>query len=243
MLSKFVTPGDRIELQAVERLGGVTHEDVKKVFISQIYDIISDDTIEIAMPMEKSKLVLLPVGGEYELVFYSESGPFQCFARVTERYKSNNVYLLAMELTTNLRKYQRREYYRFSCVLEMGTRTLLEDELQAVKQNTQYVIKRDLPLKSSIIVDISGGGIRFMSSEKYEIESIVYCSYQLVFQGQRKQYDIIGEVLSVKELENRPGTYEHRVQYINIDADIREEIIKFIFEEERKERQRERERL
>lgn len=32
----------------------------------------------------------------------------------------------------------------------------------------------------------------------------------------------------MKELENRRGTFEHRVQYINIDNQQREEIIRYI---------------
>ena len=42
------------------------------------------------------------------------------------------------------------------------------------------------------------------------------------------------KVLSVRELENRKGVFEHRVQYVNVDATEREEIIKYIFDEERK---------
>ncbi len=41
-------------------------------------------------------------------------------------------------------------------------------------------------------------------------------------------------MLDVKEVENRPGTFEHRVQYINMDTEEREEIIKYIFDEERR---------
>jgi c-di-GMP-binding flagellar brake protein YcgR len=51
---------------------------------------------------------------------------------------------------------------------------------------------------------------------------------------------VIGKVLAVSELENRPGTYEHRVQYYNMDESVREEIIKFIFEEERRNRKKDR---
>ena len=43
-----------------------------------------------------------------------------------------------------------------------------------------------------------------------------------------------------RSLDNRPGTYEHRVQYYDIDPVEREEIIKYIFEEERKSRQKKR---
>ena len=45
---------------------------------------------------------------------------------------------------------------------------------------------------------------------------------------------VITKVLDVKEVENRPGTFEHRVQYINMDTEEREEIIKYIFDEERR---------
>ena len=45
-------------------------------------------------------------------------------------------------------------------------------------------------------------------------------------------------VLRVQELENRPGLYEHRIQYAYIDETSREAIIHFIFEEERKIRKK-----
>ncbi len=46
--------------------------------------------------------------------------------------------------------------------------------------------------------------------------------------------------MTVRELPDRPGLYEHRAQYIHIDTAEREEIIRFIFEEERKHRKRKR---
>ena len=89
-------------------------------------------------------------------------------------------------------------------------------------------------------MDISGGGLRFLSTQKYEPESLLYISYHLLKNGERKKYEVFGKVLSVRELENRPGTWEHRVQYYDMDTDTREEIIKYIFEEERKSRRKER---
>ena len=54
----------------------------------------------------------------------------------------------------------------------------------------------------------------------------------------RKEYEVLGKVLAVNRMENRPGFYEHRVQYVNINNEVREEIIKFIFEEERRNLQK-----
>lgn len=240
MLSKFISQNDKIELQAVDRGEEESGEGNKKIYYSSVLEILSEDTLEIAMPMEQSKLILLPVDSEYDLVFYGETGLYQCFARIVDRYKSNNVFILVVELTSNLRKYQRREYYRFSCALEMCARNLEQDEIQAIEKRLPFALVSGRPLKQSVIVDISGGGLRFISSQKYEPENLLYCSYHLVKGNEQKQYEVIGKVLSAKELENRPGVYEHRVQYYDMDNETREEIIKYIFEEERKSLQKER---
>lgn len=232
MLSKYVFPGDKVELQAVERINGQQNES-KKVYSTKVYDVLTDDRLEIVMPMEKTKLILLPIDGEYDLCFYTSIGLYQCFARIIDRYKSNNVYVLVFELTSNLRRHQRRDYYRYSCVLDMKMRELKQEEVTAVEAN-QVMLVPGLPLRRSLIVDISGGGIRFIADHEYEEGSLVYCTYQLVNNGVAKDYDVVGKILSVKEVTNRPGEYEHRVQYVNLDNDTREEIIKFIFEEERR---------
>ena len=240
MLTKFISVGDKLEIHPIEKTDENTDDTEKKIYLSKVYDILSEDTMEIIMPMEKTKLILLPVDSEYDLVIYQESGLYQCVARVIDRYKSNNTYILVMELVSNLRKYQRREYYRFSCALEMCARNLQEEELQAVENTLPYTLTPGLPLKQSIIVDISGGGLRFLSSQRYEPESLLFINYDLVVGKQQKAYEIIGKVLSVKELENRKGTFEHRVQYYGMNRKTREEIIKYIFEEERKNRRKER---
>ncbi len=235
MLSNFINIGDKIELRSADKN---STQNKAKVYYSTVYEIITEDRLEITMPMEQTKLILLPVDSEFDLIFYSSGSLYQCMSRIIDRYKSNNVYILVVELISNLRKYQRREYYRFSCALEMCSRNLEEEEVKAVEKRARYMLQPGLPLKRSVIVDISGGGLRFISTQKYEPESLLYCSYYLLKGEERKQYEVVGRVLAVKELENRPGTYEHRVQYYNMDANVREEIIKYIFEEERKSRRK-----
>lgn len=234
ILSKYVVPGCRVDLQAINRTkAGSQGNEQQKVHTSQVLDIISEDRIEIAMPMEKAKLILLPIDGEYDLYFYGDNVLYQCYARVADRYKNNSMYILVLDLVSNLRRYQRREYYRFSCALEMNSRQLKEEEIPLAEKNIKGIIP-ELPLKASVIVDISGGGLRFVANYAYEAQSTIVCKYRLMVNGQSKEYTLLGKVLSVKEIENRKGIYEHRVQYINMDADDREEIIKYIFDEERK---------
>lgn len=235
LLSKYVVPGCRVDLQAVGRVrrnadGGEGH----KVYQSQVIEVLSEDRVEITMPVEQSKLVLLPIDKELDLRFYSDNGVYQCFARVAERYKNGSIHIVVLDLTSNLRRHQRRDYYRFSCALEMGSRRLEASEEAAYVERGDVSLNSNLPMKKGIIVDISGGGLRFVSKFTYEPQSLILCRYELAIEGEMKEYNLLSRVLSVKEAENRPGVYEHRIQFVDMDATEREEIIKYIFDEERK---------
>lgn len=234
LLAKYIVPGCRVDLQAMDRSnkkrggGGRSYQ-------SKVLDILSGDRLEISMPMVKSKLILLPVDSEYDMYFYSDSGLYQCYARVVDRYKNDKFYVLVLDLLSNLRKQQRRAYYRFSCALEMGSRTLREEEEAALAGlGDKELLLLPLPLQSSTIVDISGGGLRFVADYAYEVHSLILCSFNLLIGDDYKEYNLIGKVLSVIELENRNGTFEHRIQFVKVDAAEREEIIKYIFDEERR---------
>lgn len=232
LLSKYVVPGGEVELRAIERGLGQGAEKVEKVHHSRVLKVLTEDRMEIAMPIENGKLILLPVDGEYDMYFYGDNVVYQCNARVVDRYRYNGQYVLVMDMTSNLRNYQRREYYRFSCALEMDSRQLAEEEEIAVA--SQEELLPSLPLKSSVIVDISGGGLRFVAYYAYEVNSLILCKYHLQVEGKEKEYRLVGKVLAVNELEHRPGVFDHRVQYVNVDPQEREEIIQYIFDEARK---------
>ena len=240
MLSQLIKPGDKIELQRVSRIRYNEDEEEaakrRKVYHSAVSEILSEDRLEITMPIEKAKLRLLEIDSEYDVYFFSESGLYQCFARVIDRYKTNNIYMVLMELTSNLRKQQRREYYRFGCALEMSDISLSEEEEAEVLKTGRVINGKKL--NKSVIVDISGGGLRFVSEQKYEPDSLVYCIYHLMIRRKIKEYNLVGKILTVRELDNKPGFYEYRLKYINIDKDEREEIIPYNFQEERKNRKK-----
>jgi len=80
-----------------------------------------------------------------------------------------------------------------------------------------------------VIVDISGGGLRFVAYYAYEVNSLILCKYHLQIDGREKEYRLVGKVLAVNELEKEPGIFDHRVQYVNVDPQDREEIIQYIF--------------
>lgn len=230
-MSKYVVPDGKVELRAIESGRGQAEGRPGRVHESRVITVLSEDRLEITMPIANGKLILLPVDGRYDMYFYGNNVVYQCNARVVDRYRYNGRYVLVMDLTSNLRNYQRREYYRFSCELEMDSRQIGEEEISAAAQEK---LLPELPLRSSVILDISGGGLRFAAYYAYEVNSLILCKYHLTVEGREKEYRLVGKVLAVNEMENKPGAYEHRVQYVNVDPQDREEIIQYVFDEARK---------
>ena len=237
MLTKLVNPGDNVEMVGISRVAPKPGAE-RKVYSSKVYDVLSDEKIEILMPIVQKKIMLLPVDGEYTITFYTSKGLYACSARVADRYKDNNIYTLLFEVTSDLKKQQRREYFRYSCVMPMLSRELLPDELAALETGEEY-LEPGLPKRKSTIVDISGGGMRFVGTEQYEQGTQIVVEFLLPINGEQKRFEVIAKVLLSKKLENKQGEYEHRIQFSLIKKDAREEIIRFIFEEERKNRRKE----
>ena len=139
---------------------------------------MSEERLEVLLPMEKSRLISLPVNMEYDLYFFTEAGLFRCNANALDVYKSNNNFVLLFETISELKKFQRREYYRLDCAVEMYSRLLEREEISAVVRNDDFLAK-ELPLKKGVAVDISGGGIRFVGNYTYERGDLIYCRYNL----------------------------------------------------------------
>ena len=238
MLEDYIQPGDRIELQAVQGAWSVGEKEDNRIYSSKIADILSEDRIDMMMPMEKGKLQLLPVDGEYNIFIYSKRGQFQCFGKIADRYRTNNMYILTMDLLSGLQKMQRRAYYRFPCAFEMQTRVLSDYEQLALSSNAFFEPNMSEKLYKGVIVDISGGGIRFVSVNRFEEGNVLYTIFKLPSRKKAEEYRVCIRLLKVRELENRPDTWEYRAQYTIIDEDDREDIIRYIFEEERKIRKK-----
>ena len=62
LLSKYVMSGTKVEIRKRKKRKIDGEEPEVSIYYSQISDILAENKIEITMPMEKTKIVLLPVG-------------------------------------------------------------------------------------------------------------------------------------------------------------------------------------
>ena len=235
MIDRIIAPGDKVEMRSINKVILPDETQGTKLYRTTITDVREDGLLEIAMPMEKTKLILLPVEGEYEVCFFTIAGMYRGNVRIVDRQKVENQYLLLAELTTTISKFQRREFYRFPCVLEAQVKTITQSQAHAISQNLSFLVPMADAVKA-VIVDISGGGLRFIAKSPFPEDSLIQLQFVLKNQIFSQEYLLVGKVVKSGALSQRANEFENRVKFVDIDHTSREEIIKYIFEEERKNR-------
>ncbi len=251
MVRGTISVGDRLELQKLKNREDELND--SKVYLSQLIDFVDNDKANIAMPIVKGRIIPLDIGDRYIICFYTVKGLFQCKAIITARFKHNNIYALEVQFLSELEKYQRRQYYRLECHIDINYHAITEAEILLDKQ-----IKRDMfesekmknecvdllesyrtDWKKGTITDISGGGLRFISKEMYEVGNDILLNLELRTKEGNKSLSLQVNVISSIKMINHHGYYENRAQFLDIQKEERETIIKFIFEEDRRLRKKE----
>lgn len=247
MKEQVLHVGDKVELYKISAQSELKNQ-VRKQYISQLLDYMDGDQVKLAMPMDGGRLIPLTVGDFFEVCFYTDSGLFQSGIEIVERYKEDNVHVVIGEFTSDLEKCQRRQYYRLAHIIDIDYRfftreeEILERRLMVndfANEEARLSCRKILnemknKWNTAIITDISGGGVRFSSSTLHKKGAVLYLRIPLEQNGEKRIYELKGEVVNSTALEKKTDYYETRVKFIDIDRDEREQIVKFIFAQERK---------
>jgi len=234
---ELLNPGERIDLSPVNDSLRDSDNEERKIYTTKIYDINDDGDIETFMPMEKTKLQLLPVGSVFDASFFTRKGIYGCQVRVSERYKKDSLFVLVLEQLTDFEKQQRRAFYRYDCVIGMNTRQLSYEEYEDFESNGQFILLPD-PAGKSVIVDISGGGMRFVSADEYEVGKILHCIFMITLNGENKKIETMFRIIASRPAPNNKNNTEYRGEFIGLSNFDQDSIIKFIFEQQRLNRQK-----
>lgn len=244
MVNKVLNIGDKIELFKAED----KEEASRKQYLSQLLDFVEEDKVRIAMPIEGGHVIPLTIGDRYELCFYSATGLYQCKAEIMDRYKENNVYLMVVQFLSDLEKCQRRQFYRLEHIMDIQYRLFTTEEERLINRlkmdefaNEEAKINCKKILDgmqkkwiTATITDISGGGIRFNSNLQYQKDHQIYMKIPFEMNGTTREYELKGNIVSSEVLLHKKGYFETRVEFIEIDHEQRETIVKFVFEQERR---------
>lgn len=239
---KEILPGTKIDLKIYQDVEayGTTSGDIT-TYLTSVFDVIDSSTFEMQMPIQFGKVILLPVNVRYEVVFISEKGMFKAECTVVNRYKKGNFYLMRAQLNTDLIKYQRRQFYRFPCHIQMVYSSVDEriaglETMEAVKSGMKESTANMVVRGYGTILDISGGGLRFSSSYDLSQEKCLYLQFSLDIGGEKMNLEQVGCILESWKPDGS-DKFMNRVKILYKDTDYQELVVRYVFEEERRQRQ------
>ena len=233
MEGRVINIGNKIELTVVHNRRSLKGDVDKTTYVSQILDF-EDDTIIAALPIYEGHLVTLEVESHLECYFYTQKGIYKAIAVIISRYKEKNLYLMKMELTSELKKFQRRQYFRLPCNIQVDMRPLNISEVIDYSSSHIVADNPDAEIINGVIVDISGGGLRVFSARNFNKDEYVYVRFSIDMNVGVKDIELMARVVMSIESHNMENYYDIRLQFKDISPQTRDSIVKYIFEQQRK---------
>lgn len=232
--------GNKIDLEKIETELPEASDKKPQIYVSQVLDEAEDGNCLAAMPIHEGKVVPLNINEEFLATFYTKNGLLRCKLVITERLKKGSLFLMKIVPLTEPEKVQRREYFRLECNLPLEYRVLDEKEKSMLDEGIEYDADTiALEWEKAHMLDLSGGGIRFVSSHKENKDSYIQVRFQIE-EGERPlivyAYAVI---LRSEQNQNNRMLYSNRVMFLKMPKSIREKIVRFIFNVQRKRRLKE----
>lgn len=180
---------------------------------------VNDESFFISIPMEKGEYIKFNNGSTLLIHNYIKDGnclhKFTC--KVKGRAKSGLTPLYELSLPEKVERIQRREFVRINVVAPI--------EYKIEKNEDNKFLK-------GILLDISGGGLRFATDNKINVGEVI----ELKLRDINTEDEILIKGQCVRGNKESNGQYICVVRYYEISNKIREKIIESIFTLMRKQR-------
>lgn len=205
-------------------------ENIDKKYVSSLHEIVGDDTLVLTNPTIKARLVPLHKGERYDGYFFLRDKIYTAVFVVEKSFMEGNVRVVRVRLTGDLKKYERRQFFRFETTMDIRylllTAANMAEFKEAVKNNNLLQMQG---FEGGTTLDISGGGIRFYSKEMLPENSMVIVHMKVEMDGQKKDHVFLGKVLYSERHRDNRDIYIHRIQFVDYKQDVREELVQYIF--------------
>lgn len=196
----------------------------KKVYYpSQILDVLDEVTYIISGPIHKRQFVLLHRDEKIVISSVVENKGRYIFDAIVENRYIDNVYKLKIKKVSNIRKFQQRNYYRFEVEVPVT-------KYFSVKENDN----ENIFVEKCRTKDISGGGMRLYSNYEHNVGDIIGCEFNI----DNCLINAKAEIVRIEDIDAFEYNYSIGVKFLEINETDRDKIIRFIFSEQRKLREK-----
>jgi c-di-GMP-binding flagellar brake protein YcgR len=211
-----IETGQKLEIEIYEETTG---DVLETLFTSEFESAVDDYTAIIATPIHEGVIYPVRKNALINVYYIYNMNLYRFKAKVVERVLVNNISLLKIGLISEIFKNQRRSFYRFEVIRELMAGLFIEDSEDPMEYH------------NAITIDISGGGFCIRCNEEYKVNDFLKCILKL--NGQL--INAIGRLVRVDQVtDDSKYQYEYGMVFKSISRNNREEIIRYIFRQQRK---------
>ena len=207
-----------LDLKVNSRIEVVVDEKIYKALIIDI----EDDNIKINIPVRNDEYLMLYKDDTIEINSYLDDGKcFNYYCDVISKGKDNNVIYYKLTLPYDVRRIQRRNFFRVNLLEEVTYKNITNKTEKEIEE---------LPYKSGIIIDISGGGLKVKTKEKLEDNDVIVIKITLT----GIEVKLKGQIIRMEEpIDNK---FLYGIKFLDITESDSDTIIKELFAIMRKQR-------
>lgn len=188
-------------------------------YSSLIENVLDDETYFIAHPIKKGRYISFIKDTALKITYsVKNTGIFDFDCLVESSYDATDS-VIKIRRTSEIRKTQRRNYYRIDVILDMVVSTGKDKFNDFTGEKTQ-------------LINISGGGAKFYTGKNISTNDIIYLEIN------QENTDIYTQarVVKVEYLEEPHKDIKNKLisaEFIDINEEDRNDIVKFVFTKER----------
>jgi len=181
-------------------------------YMSRIEEV-GERILTVGAPFNHGEVVPLREGTKVKLTFWDEVAAYSFVGKIMRRI-AVPIPMFVFELPDSIDKVQRRTYVRVPALFPVSFRSVTKEGLSDIQKGT--------------MLDLSGGGMRFLTKERVEEKSLLYVLLSLP----------IGDIntpVRVHRVEKIEDSKHYRisVEFHDISERERDQIIRCVFDIQR----------
>lgn len=239
MIEEYVKIGTTVKMYlSVSMKGEVDADRQPCICVGRIEKIHSDHEMEMEI-LHQANEDAFSKKETYVMYFIAPLEAYMCHVSCLTSYHDEQKRILSFNILSPLEKVQRRMHERISYHAELAFR-VLSDPMKEEREDQQELFTEvsDSYYKDyeDTVVDISGGGIRFTSKKQVRPNECILADFKTIQSGKSMMMHVLGQVVYCQALRNEKDTFDIRMKYIHLSEAKKEQIIRFVFQLEREQR-------
>lgn len=226
MSIKHIKTGDRVIISSPQ--SGYLDGNIYSTHVEEVKD---KNIVQILAPIALNQIVNLPTKCILEFLFITQSARYRFDGVVEGRTREGNFNFVNIKLVSAGVKIQERSFFRFVYTMDFKF-TLFnpengENKSESPENESESATSEP---QNGIILDISGGGIRFVSNfempEGAQVRAVLLLNDEYIV--------AVGKVIEQGSNSSETYKYLYRLQFMYMTSSDQEKIVQFISKEQRK---------